>query len=229
VISVAILPVRLSYAARLVDAGGVIEPETVVTDSNQCAPNGVLADLLAGNGRFMAGHPRFGHDVSSPRARTADHRPTALVLGCLDSRVPPEAVFDQDFGTTVVVRTGGHALDTAVVGSVDFAVSVFEVAVVIVLGHQYCGAVASTVAAVQTGDRPGGALGELVALIEPAVHEAAGLDGGRDLADRVIDRHVARTVGSLLEVPAIKARAEAGAVKVVGARYEINTGQVALL
>jgi carbonic anhydrase len=177
----------------------------------------------------MAGHPRFGHDVTSSRARTAEHRPSALVVGCLDSRVPPEAIFDQDFGTTVVVRTGGHALDAAGVGSVEFAVSVFEVAVVLVLGHQYCGAVASTVRAVETGERPDGALGELVGIIEPAVHEAAGLDGGRDLADRVIDRHVARTVDSLLQVPAIKARAAAGGVVVLGARYEIDSGQVAML
>jgi len=203
-----------------------------VTVSNQRTSDEVLADLLAGNRRFMGGHPRFGHDVSSPRARTEDHRPTALVLGCLDSRVPPEAIFDQDFGTTVVVRTGGHALDAAVVGSVEFAVSVFEVAVVVVLGHQYCGAVSATVAAVRTGDRPGGALGELVGLIEPAVQEVAEPAGGRDLADLadlVIDRHVARTVDSLLEVPAIKARAAAGGVRVVGARYQIDTGRVGLL
>jgi carbonic anhydrase len=197
--------------------------------SNQGAPDQVLSSLLAGNGRFMAGHPRFGHDVSSVRARTSEHHPSALVIGCLDSRVPPEAIFDQDFGTTVVVRTGGHALDAAVVGSVEFAVSVFEVAVVVVLGHQYCGAIQATVAAVRTGDRPGGALGELVGLIEPSVHEAADLDGGRDLADRVIDRHVARTVDGLLDVPAIKARAAAGGVKVVGARYQIDTGRVSLL
>jgi carbonic anhydrase len=192
-------------------------------DHRRPGPAEALADLLAGNRRFVAGRPRYGHDVSAPRARTAEHQPWALVVGCLDSRVPPEAVLDQDFGSLVVVRTGGHVLDEAVLGSVEFAVSVFGVPLVLVLGHQYCGAVAATIKAVGTASRPAGALGRLVEAIEPAVHEAAGS------AELATDRHVGRTVDDLLELPAVREGCASGQLAVIGARYQIDTGEVSLL
>jgi carbonic anhydrase len=200
------------------------------TARSRLGPAEVLADLLAGNRRFAAGRPRYGHDVASPRARTATHRPTALVIGCLDSRVPPEAVLDQDFGTTVVVRTGGHVLDAAALGSVEFAVSVFEVSVVLVLGHQYCGAVASSAAAVDAGARPDGALGALVSEIEPAVHEAlAGGAPAGQVAEIAADRHVRRTVDRLLDLPLVRERCGTGELAVIGGRYQVDTGEVSLL
>jgi carbonic anhydrase len=185
-----------------------------------------LARLLAGNQRFVAGRPRYGHRVDAPAARTSSHHPWALVVGCLDSRVPPEAVLDQDFGSVVVVRTGGHVLDEAGLGSVDFAVSVFGVPLVVILGHQYCGAVAATVQAVDSGNRPGGPMGRLVDEIEPAV------DRRGDQAERVertVDRHVARTVSKLSELASVRERVEAGTLEIVGARYQVDTGQVAVL
>jgi carbonic anhydrase len=185
-----------------------------------------LAQLLAGNQRFVAGKPRYGHHVDAPAARTPSHRPWALVVGCLDSRVPPEAVLDQDFGSIVVVRTGGHVLDEAGLGSVEFAVCVFGVPLVLVLGHQYCGAITATVRAIDSGTRPGGAIGRLVDEIEPAV------DRGGDEAERVdraIDRHVARTVSKLSELASVRERVEAGTLEIVGARYEVDTGQVTVL
>jgi carbonic anhydrase len=205
-------------------------PEACVTVCSQPGPAEVLAALLAGNRRFAAGRPRYGHDVSSPAARTAAHQPSALVIGCLDSRVPPEAVLDQDFGTTVVVRTGGHVLDAAALGSVEFAVSVFNVSVVLVLGHQYCGAVAATVAAVDSGVRPDGALGALVDDIEPAVREAvAGGAAPGDLAEVAIDGHVRRSVDRLLDLPLVRDRCASGDLAVLGGRYQIDTGEVSLL
>ncbi|WP_308441035.1 carbonic anhydrase [Planosporangium mesophilum] len=187
-----------------------------------------LARLLAGNQRFAAGRPRYGHDVNAPRARTAEHRPWALVIGCLDSRVPPEAVFDQDFGDIVVVRTGGHVLDDAGLGSVEFCVSAFGVPLVVVLGHQYCGAVTATVRALDSGVRPGGLTDRLVDEIAPAVDRS----GDADPAERVeeaIDRHVARTVAKVSELRLVAERVAAGALEVVGARYQVETGQVRVL
>ena len=205
-------------------------PKVGVTVRSWPGPAEVLADLLAGNRRFVAGRPRYGHDVASPRARTATHQPSALVIGCLDSRVPPEAVLDQDFGTTVVVRTGGHVLDAAALGSVEFAVSVFEVSVVLVLGHQYCGAVATAAAAVDSGNRPDGALGALVAGIEPAVLDAVASGAGPDdVAEVAVDGHVRRTVDRLLDLPLVRDRCASGDLAVLGGRYQVDTGEVSLL
>ncbi len=198
------------------------------TRRRQPGPATALADLLAGNRRFAAGRPRYGHDVTSPSARTAVHRPRTLVVGCLDSRVPPEGVFDQDFGAVVVVRTGGHVLDTAGLGSVEFAVSTFALSLVVVLGHQYCGAVSAAADTVGSGCRPDGTVGLLVSEIEPAVRESR--DGGpAGLVDRAVDRHVTRTVTRLSQLPAVRARLTAGELAVVGARYQVDTGQVALV
>jgi carbonic anhydrase len=185
-----------------------------------------LAQLLAGNQRFVAGKPRYGHHVDAPAARTPEHHPWALVIGCLDSRVPPEAVLDQDFGSVVVVRTGGHVLDEAGLGSVEFAVSVFGVSLVLVLGHQYCGAVAATVRAVDSGNRQGEAMRRLVDEIEPAV-DRCGDEAER--VERAVDRHVARTMSKLSELAAVRERVTAGGLEIVGARYQVDTGQVIVL
>jgi carbonic anhydrase len=199
-----------------------------VTFRDRPGPAEALTDLLAGNRRFVAGRPRHGHDVTSPAARTATHHPYALVIGCLDSRVPPEGVFDQDFGAVVVVRTGGHVLDTAGLGSVEFAVTAFDLSLVVVLGHQYCGAVSATVEALGSGVEPAGTVGRLVAEIAPAVRESADGDPA-GLLDRAVDRHVTRTLAVVSELPAVRERRSAGELAVVGARYQIDTGEVALL
>jgi carbonic anhydrase len=199
-----------------------------VTFRDRPGPAAALADLLAGNRRFAAGRPRNGHDVTSPAARTAVHRPYALVVGCLDSRVPPEGVFDRDFGAVVVVRTGGHVLDVAGLGSVEFAVTAFDLSLVVILGHQYCGAVTAAIDALGSGVEPAGTVGRLVADIAPAMRES--IDGDpAGLLDRTVDRHVARTVAVVSDLPAVRDRVSAGDLAVVGARYQIDTGEVALL
>ena len=119
-------------------------------DTALTSPSAALAALLAGNARFAAGRPRHGH-LRTPAGRSPVQHPFALVLACLDSRVTPEAVLDQDFGAVMAVRTGGHVLDDAVLGSVDFAVSVVGVPLLFVLAHRYCGGVAATVSAGRDG------------------------------------------------------------------------------
>ncbi len=199
-----------------------------MTFRDRPGPSEALADLLAGNRRFAAGRPRHGHDVTSPAARTAAHHPYALVIGCLDSRVPPEGVFDQDFGAVVVVRTGGHVLDTAGLGSVEFAVTAFDLSLVVILGHQYCGAVTAAIEALGSGTEPAGTVGRLVDDIAPAVRESADGDPA-GLLDRTVDRHVARTLAVVCDLPAVAERRSAGGLAVVGARYQIDTGEVTLV
>lgn len=177
-----------------------------------------LAELLAGNQRFVDGRPRYGHHVSAAEAAAAgDQRPIAMVLGCIDSRVPLEAVFDQGFGAICVVRSGGQVLDRAVLGSVEFAVTQLRVPLVMVLGHSRCGAVQATMDVVHGGTRPAGPLGYLVDEITPAVRAA----GDQPTTPAVIRTHVARTVARL--------RPLADPTAVTGAVYDLDSRRVEVL
>ncbi|MFC0033497.1 carbonic anhydrase [Micromonospora chaiyaphumensis] len=191
-------------------------------------PRAALAELLAGNRRFVSGQPVHGHDVTAAAAvASGDQQPYAVVLGCIDSRVPLEAIFDQTFGSICVIRTGAHVLDRAVCGSIEYVVGQLGVRLVMVLGHERCGAVGSAVDALRTGRRPGGALGYVVDRIAPAVHEV-GVDdpAAHPLAVR---RHVRRTVAALRADDLLAGPVAAGQVAVVGALYDLATGEVALL
>ncbi|WP_420063564.1 carbonic anhydrase [Micromonospora chokoriensis] len=190
-------------------------------------PRAALADLLAGNRRFVSGRPVHGHDVTAAAAASGDQQPYAVVLGCIDSRVPLEAIFDQTFGAICVIRTGGHVLDRAVCGSIEYVVGQLGVPLVMVLGHERCGAVAATVEALRTGQRPGGSLAHLVDEIAPAVTEA-GIDDPA-VQPLAIRRHVRRTVRILREDDLLAGPVAAGRVAVVGGLYDLATGEVALL
>ena len=186
-----------------------------------------LAELVAGNRRFVEGRPEHGHEVSAAAAASGGQQPHAVVLGCIDSRVPLEAIFDQTFGSICVIRSGGHAVDRAVLGSVGFAVGALGVPLVMVLGHVRCGAVMATVEALRAGERPDGDVGYLVAEIAPAVL-ATGLDDP-DVADKAMRAHVTRTVRRMREVAGVAEAVAAGRVDVVGAVYDLDTGRVDLL
>ncbi|MET8371619.1 carbonic anhydrase [Micromonospora profundi] len=190
-------------------------------------PRVALAELLAGNRRFISGQPMHGHDVTAAAAASGDQQPYAVVLGCIDSRVPLEAIFDQTFGAMCVIRTGGHVLDRAVRGSIEFAVGQLGVPLVMVLGHERCGAVGAAVEALRTGQRPDGSLAHLVDEIAPAVVEA-GLDDPA-VQPLAIRRHVGRTVRALRHDDLLAGPVAAGRVAVVGGLYDLATGEVALL
>ncbi|SBT45542.1 carbonic anhydrase [Micromonospora auratinigra] len=191
-------------------------------------PRAALAELLSGNRRFVSGQPVHGHDVTAAAAvASGDQQPYAVVLGCIDSRVPLEAIFDQTFGSICVIRTGAHVLDRAVCGSIEYVVGQLGVPLVMVLGHERCGAVGSAVEALRTGRRPDGALGYVVDRITPAVTEVGVHDPqAHPLAIR---RHVHRTVATLRADDLLAGPVATGEVAVVGALYDLATGEVALL
>ncbi|MFV2101317.1 carbonic anhydrase [Micromonospora sp. LOL_024] len=191
-------------------------------------PRAALAELLTGNRRFVSGQPIHGHDVTAAAASASgDQQPYAVLLGCIDSRVPLEAIFDQTFGSICVIRTGGQVLDRAVLGSIEYVVEVLGVPLVMVLGHERCGAVQATVESLRTGRRPGGALAHLVDRIIPAVVEV-GLDDPQ-LQPLATRRHVARTVATLRADPTLRPSIDAARVAVTGALYTLSTGRVTLL
>jgi len=186
-----------------------------------------LAELVAGNKRFVSGRPEHGHRVSAAAAASGGQQPHAVVVGCIDSRVPLEAIFDQTFGSICVVRSGGQVVDRAVLGSVGFAVVELGVPLVMVLGHKRCGAVQATVAALRMGAQPAGDIGYLVDELAPAVR-AVGIDDP-DAAEKAMRVHVGRTVRRLRTMDTVADGVAAGRVAVVGAVYDLDTGWVDLL
>ncbi|OKI77745.1 carbonic anhydrase [Micromonospora sp. CB01531] len=191
-------------------------------------PRTALAELLAGNRRFVSGEPLHGHDVTAAAAvASGDQQPYAVVLGCIDSRVPLEAIFDQTFGSICVIRTGAHVLDRAVLGSIEYVVGQLGVPLVMVLGHERCGAVGSAVEALRTDERPGGSLAYVVDQIAPAVREVGTDDPSAH--PRAVRQHVRRTVAALRADELLAGPVTAGRVAVVGALYDLATGDVALL
>ena len=190
-------------------------------------PSDALAELVAGNKRFVSGRPEHGHRVSAAAAASGGQQPHAVVIGCIDSRVPLEAIFDQTFGSICVVRSGAHVVDRAVLGSIDFAVAKLGVPLIMVLGHKRCGAVQSTIDALRTDSRPAGDIGYLVDQIAPAVL-SVGLDDP-DVAAKAMRAHVAATVARMQDIEGIPEAIAADRVEVVGAVYDLDTGLVDLL
>lgn len=182
--------------------------------------------LLDGNTRYVAGDSLHAHQDHDRRLALAHQQnPFSLVLGCSDSRAPAEVVFDQGLGDLFVVRTAGHILDSAVLGSVEFGVDILEIPLVLVLGHTSCGAVAATVEAIDRHRTPSGYLRDVVERVSPAVFEAR-----RDPAAGAVEitaANVRQTCRGLLEKSVVVARAvEGGHTAVVGAVYDLVEGHV---
>ncbi|MEV4946780.1 carbonic anhydrase [Streptomyces sp. NPDC053755] len=179
-----------------------------------------LAELRAGNARFAALRQIHPHEDATRRAAVAvSQHPFALTLGCVDSRVPPELVFDQGLGDLLAIRSAGQALDEAVLGSIQFGVAELGVPLVVVLGHERCGAVTAAVEYVCTGKPAEGHLARIVEEIAPAAREARGLPG--DWVENTVRANVDRIRRRL-------ARDEAfDEALVVGARFDLDTGKVA--
>jgi carbonic anhydrase len=200
---------------------------TATRDAKIISPAEALTKLITGNKRFVYGNPRYGHDVTQAAATAGGQQPHSLVLGCIDSRVPLEAIFDQSFGSICVARSGGHVLDRSLVGSVGFAVAKLRVSLILVVGHKRCGAVHATVDALLAGTASEGEVGYLVDQLAPAVREV-GLDDP-DAAEKAVRAHVFRTVDRLRKVDSLAQPIEAGTLKVEGAVYDLDSGWVEFL
>ncbi|MCL6560150.1 MAG: carbonic anhydrase, partial [Firmicutes bacterium] len=146
-----------------------------------------------------------------------------VVLACSDSRVPPELLFDQGLGDLFVIRVAGNIVDPDVTGSVEYAVEHLHTPLVVVMGHEKCGAVAATVAG---GEAPG-SIGALVAKIKPSVEKAkAAGASGADLAEKATDENIKAMITELEKSHVIKELADHGKVKVLGAKYYLGSGEV---
>ena len=196
------------------------------------APSSVTAEealqtLMAGNQRFVRGHlssvtPK---ELAQRRAELVHgQKPFAIVLCCSDSRVGPEIVFDQELGNIFVVRTAGEVLDAAGIGSIEYAVAHLGSPLLVVLGHEHCGAVA---AAVADAKEPGN-IADIVKAIRPAVKQSRELPGD-PLANAI--RANALDIAARLRntSPVISEQVKAGKLTVTAAVLSLKTGQVELL
>lgn len=190
-------------------------------------PAEALARLKAGGERFASGGVRRPDQDTSYRATlSAGQHPFACVLSCVDSRVPPEIVFDQGLGDLFVARTAGQVIDHAVLGSIQYGVGELKIPLVVVVGHEKCGAVKATLEAVQKNSAASGTdIDALVTSIKPAVQKAV-TDKATDLLDASVRNNVNNIVADLGTKAILSAAVTAGALQIVGARYDLDTGEV---
>ncbi|WP_228973004.1 carbonic anhydrase [Streptomyces sp. DH12] len=190
-------------------------------------PRAALRELRAGNHRWATRHQTHPHEAGADRLlAVSGQHPFALVLGCIDSRVPPELVFDQGLGDLMTVRSAGCVLDEAVLGSVAYGVLELGIPLVMVLGHASCGAVTAAVHAAETGEEPPAHIGYVAEQIRPAIDHTG---TGPARVDATITANVRLVRSRLAAEPDLARRTTAGRLAIVGARYELGTQEVRLV
>lgn len=184
-----------------------------------------LKKLMDGNIRYQIANQIYPRQTVTRRHALSDNQqPFALILGCADSRVPPELIFDQGLGDLFVIRVAGHVVDDTVLASVEFAVAVLGVSLIMVLGHSQCGAVKAAV----SSDRLPGSLPRLAAAIRPAVAAAKELPG--NLVDNTVKTNARMTAVQLPgRSPLLKQATINQQIKIVAALYNLDSGAVELL
>ncbi|MFI9406930.1 carbonic anhydrase [Nocardia sp. NPDC052316] len=184
--------------------------------------------LREGNDRFVNGTLQHPCQGAADRARlVAGQQPSAIVFGCGDSRVAAEIIFDQGLGDMFVVRTAGHVVDSSVLGSIEYGVEVLGVPLIVVLGHDSCGAVRATIDALDGGDVPGGFIRSVVERVTPSV--LMGRREGLTGIDELEARHVVETGRLLMQRSTIiSERVSAGKCAIAGVTYKLAEGRAQL-
>lgn len=196
---------------------------------SQLTPDGVLQDLMEGNKRFIT-NTMLARDHASQMEKTHEGQwPKAVVLGCIDSRVPVEMVFDQGLGDLFVARVAGNFENIDILGSLEYSCKVAGSKLILVLGHESCGAVKAACDNVKLGN-----ITNLLSKIKPAV-EATPTSGERnssntEFVNGVVENNVKFTIKRIHDKSPLLSEMEAnGEIKIVGGVYAISTGKVELL
>lgn len=203
----------------------------IITKQEQEAltPDEVLKDLMEGNKRFTSDEFHSRDYNAMKVSATAGQYPKAIVLSCVDSRVPVETVFDQSIGDIFVARVAGNFENTDILGSMEFACKVAGSKLIFVLGHESCGAISAACDGIELGN-----ITDMLKNIKPAV-EATQTNGDRnssnkDFVHKVVEKNVELTVDRVREKsPILKSMEEKGEIKIVGGVYSLQTGEVELL
>ncbi|GAB3567223.1 beta-carbonic anhydrase CanB [Arthrobacter alkaliphilus] len=197
--------------------------------STSISPAQAWQRLLEGNERFVSGDAQHPNQSASRRSELVNTQdPFAVIFGCSDSRLAAEIIFDLGLGDAFVVRTAGHVLDDAVLGSLEYSVSVLNVPLIVVLGHDNCGAVTATKAAVETGEMPPHFIRDLAERITPSVLTSLRNDQ-TEVNDMVVE-HARQTVDRLLESSqVISAAVKGSSTAVIGVAYRLEEGRAQLV
>ena len=201
-------------------------PKTNGTVSNSFQPLNIhtpdeaLNELKQGNQRFLSGkliHTNYKEQIEATKE---DQHPHTVILSCLDSRVPPEIIFDQGIGNIFVARVAGNVEDSNVIGSLEFATQVKGSSLIVVLGHSNCGAVKGAITNAELGN-----LTQLVDQIKPAI--TGDSTNMKNMMEETAKQNVNLTIKDILtKSTVISELVQSKKVKIVGAYYDISTGKV---
>jgi carbonic anhydrase len=199
-------------------------------DDSPLSADEALARLMEGNARFLRGEPRNSHTPKEVLADLAKgQRPFATILGCSDSRVPPELVFDAGFGELFIIRVAGNVMSPEVWGSMQYASTHLKTQLVVVLGHEGCGAVQAALAAKFQGAQERSRIEALLQNLLPGLEDIDPHLAPPAQLERAVEANVRWSMRQLFALPEARARLEEGRMKLVGAVCEIETGRVRML
>jgi len=202
----------------------------MIDKNDPVGADAALARLMEGNARFLRGEQRFSRTSKDELASlTQGQRPYATILGCSDSRVPPELLFDAGFGELFIIRVAGNVMSPEVMGSIQYAGTHLKTQLFMVLGHEGCGAVQAALGAKFGGVQERSRIQLLLQNILPGL---AGIDPQlppQQQLECAVEANVRWSMRQILETPEGRARMAEGRLKLVGAVYEIATGRVRLL
>lgn len=196
-------------------------------DTTETRANEILSRLLAGNKRFANNQLKHPHQNPAARIQLFEQqRPDTIILTCSDSRIVPEIIFDQGLGDIFSIRSVGHVADDAAIESIEYAVTQLRAGIIMVLGHQHCGGVRGAIHKLRHGS--GGADSVILSEVGKSVRVA--IESDVTNADDIERVHVAQTLETLIDKSeAVRQAVANGEVRLVGARYVMETGLVEVL
>jgi carbonic anhydrase len=198
--------------------------------ASQVTADQALERLVAGNERFVRGEARFPTIQKEVLAELAKaQQPYATILGCSDSRVPPELVFDAGFGELFIIRVAGNVISPEVKGTLQYAGAHLKTPLFVVLGHEECGAVQAALKMMRDGHREREHIERLLENIVPGLKNVNVTLPAETQVQHAVEANVRWSMHQLLETPEAKARIAEGVMKLAGAVYELHTGRVRFL
>ena len=197
---------------------------------HQYTPDQALQRLREGNQRFLQGEARFPTLQSEVLEELSKgQQPFATILGCSDSRVPPEFIFDSGLGELFVIRVAGNVLGPSIYGTLEYATKHLRTPLFVVLGHEGCGAVEAAIAARFEGAQAGGRIETLLEQIVPVLDELPAQTAPAERLSLAVEASVRRTLRRLRDSPEGQAHLADDGMKLIGAIYELDSGRVRFL